>query len=117
VRNIILTGCIFCGPLFLTFCFLNSVAWGSNSTAALPAGTIVIILLIWMLVTAPLLIIGGIAGKNSRVSECVGVCFSDKWKCGHVSKVLFALEQVPSGCEIGQRLCSGGAVIKFLLDV
>eukprot|EP00243_Klebsormidium_subtile_P001828 TRINITY_DN1341_c0_g1_i1.p1 TRINITY_DN1341_c0_g1~~TRINITY_DN1341_c0_g1_i1.p1 ORF type:complete len:603 (-),score=198.88 TRINITY_DN1341_c0_g1_i1:363-2171(-) len=66
VRNIILTGCLFCGPLFLTFCFLNSVAWGSNSTAALPAGTIVIILLIWMLVTAPLLIIGGIAGKNNK---------------------------------------------------
>jgi hypothetical protein len=105
VRNIILTGCIFCGPLFLTFCFLNSVAWGSNSTAALPAGTIVIILLIWMLVTAPLLIIGGIAGKNSRVSERAGVCFRDKWKCGHG---LFVSEQVPFGCEPGQRIYSGG---------
>uniref|UniRef100_A0A0E0EIA3 Transmembrane 9 superfamily member n=1 Tax=Oryza meridionalis TaxID=40149 RepID=A0A0E0EIA3_9ORYZ len=26
VRNLILTGCLFCGPLFLTFCFLNTVA-------------------------------------------------------------------------------------------
>ncbi|CAD5168630.1 unnamed protein product [Musa acuminata subsp. malaccensis] len=23
VRNLILTGCLFCGPLFLTFCFLK----------------------------------------------------------------------------------------------
>ncbi|KAI9118143.1 hypothetical protein K1719_010475 [Acacia pycnantha] len=66
VRNLVLTGSLFTGPLFLTFCFLNTVALAYNSTAALPFGTIVVIFLIWTLVTSPLLVLGGIAGKNSR---------------------------------------------------
>ncbi|KAL9256177.1 Transmembrane 9 superfamily member 3-like protein [Drosera capensis] len=66
VRNLLLTSCLFCGPLFLTFCFLNSVAIAYNSTAALPFGTILAIVLIWTLVTSPLLVLGGIAGKNSK---------------------------------------------------
>ncbi|GMY24765.1 transmembrane 9 superfamily member 2-like [Fagus crenata] len=66
VRNLLLTGSLFCGPLFFTFCFLNTVAIGYSSTAALPFGTIVVIFLIWTLVTSPLLVLGGIAGKNSK---------------------------------------------------
>ncbi|KAF7834676.1 RNA polymerase II C-terminal domain phosphatase-like 2 [Senna tora] len=66
VKNLMLTGSLFMGPLFLTFCFLNTVALAYNSTAALPFGTIVVIFLIWTLVTSPLLVLGGIAGKNSR---------------------------------------------------
>ncbi|KAB2604593.1 phagocytic receptor 1b [Pyrus ussuriensis x Pyrus communis] len=66
VRNLLLTGCLFCGPLFLTFCFLNTVAIVYSATAALPFGTIVVIALIWTLVTSPLLVLGGIAGKNSK---------------------------------------------------
>lgn len=37
-----------------------------QSTAALPFGTIVIIIIIWGLVTIPLTVFGGIAGKNNR---------------------------------------------------
>ncbi|KAI3798737.1 hypothetical protein L1987_34015 [Smallanthus sonchifolius] len=66
VRNLLLTGCLFCGPLFLTFCILNTVAIAYTVTAALPFGTIVVIVLIWTLVTSPLLVLGGIAGKNSK---------------------------------------------------
>ncbi|KAG2715305.1 hypothetical protein I3760_03G070100 [Carya illinoinensis] len=66
VRNLLLTGSLFCGPLFITFCFLNTVAIAYSSTAALPFGTIVVIFLIWTLVTSPLLVLGGIAGKNSK---------------------------------------------------
>lgn len=47
VRNIILTGLLFCGPMFLTFAFLNTVAIVYNSTNAKPFGTIVVIILIW----------------------------------------------------------------------
>ncbi|CAN7044231.1 unnamed protein product [Brassica rapa subsp. trilocularis] len=64
--NLLLTGGLFCGPLFLTFCFLNTVAIAYNATAALPFGTIVVIVLIWTLMTSPLLVLGGIAGKNSK---------------------------------------------------
>ncbi|CAA7403835.1 unnamed protein product [Spirodela intermedia] len=67
VRNLLLTGCLFCGPLFLTFCFLNTVAIAYSATAALPFGTILVILLIWALVTLPLLVLGGVAAKSNRV--------------------------------------------------
>ncbi|KAA3483436.1 Nonaspanin [Gossypium australe] len=78
VRNLLLTGCLFCGPLFLTFCFLNTVAIAYSATAALPFGTIVVIVLIWTLVTSPLLVLGGIAGKISR-AEFQAPCRTTKY--------------------------------------
>ncbi|KAI9160957.1 hypothetical protein LWI28_013116 [Acer negundo] len=78
VRNLLLTGSLFCGPLFLTFCFLNTVAIAYNATAALPFGTIVVIFLIWTLVTSPLLVLGGIAGKNSK-AEFQAPCRTTKY--------------------------------------
>ncbi|PKA66220.1 hypothetical protein AXF42_Ash006917 [Apostasia shenzhenica] len=78
VRNLLLTGCLFCGPLFMTFCFLNTVAIAYSATAALPFGTIIVILLIWMLVTSPLLVLGGVAGKNSK-AEFQAPCRTTKY--------------------------------------
>ncbi|KAJ4958471.1 hypothetical protein NE237_025582 [Protea cynaroides] len=78
VRNLLLTGCLFCGPLFLTFCFLNTVAIVYSATAALPFGTILVIVLIWTLVTSPLLVLGGIAGKNSK-TEFQAPCRTTKY--------------------------------------
>ena len=78
VRNLILTGCLFCGPLFLTFSFLNTVAIAYSATAALPFGTIIVIILIWALVTSPLLVLGGIAGKNSN-TEFQSPCRTTKY--------------------------------------
>jgi hypothetical protein len=48
-----------------------------QSTAALPFGTIVIILLIWALITIPLTVIGGIIGKNTR-TEFKAPCRTNK---------------------------------------
>ena len=56
--------------LFLIFCFLNTVTITYNATAALPFGTIVI----WSLVTSPLLVLGGIAGKNSKAEFQAPFC-------------------------------------------
>ncbi|KAK4484101.1 hypothetical protein RD792_011321 [Penstemon davidsonii] len=78
VRNLLLTGSLFCGPLLVAFCFLNSVAIAYNSTAALPFGTIVVIILIWTLITFPLLVLGGIAGKNSKI-EFQAPCRTTKY--------------------------------------
>ncbi|CAL9100271.1 phagocytic receptor [Musa troglodytarum] len=78
VRNVLLTGFLFCGPLFLTFCFLNTVAIVYSATAALPFGTIVVIVLIWTLVTSPLLVLGGIAGKNGK-TEFLAPCRTTKY--------------------------------------
>ena len=55
VRNVLLTATLFCGPLLVTFSFLNTVAIAYRSTAALPFGTICIIVVIWVLVSRQLL--------------------------------------------------------------
>ncbi|KAK4749086.1 hypothetical protein SAY87_026535 [Trapa incisa] len=66
IENLLLVGCLFYGPLFLTFCFLNTVVILYNVTAALPSGTILLVVLIWALVTSPLLVFGGISGMDSK---------------------------------------------------
>jgi len=63
--NLVLSATLFPGPLLITFCFLNTVAIAYNSQAALPFGTIIVIMLIWALVTLPLTVIGGILGRNT----------------------------------------------------
>jgi len=78
VRNVLLTGSLFCGPLFVVFCFLNTVAISYRSTAALPFGTICVIFVIWALVTFPLTVLGGIAGKNST-HEFYAPCRTNKY--------------------------------------
>lgn len=55
---------LFCGPLLVNFSVLNSIAWAYGSTAALPFGTIVIIFLLWLVVTAPLTVAGAAMGRR-----------------------------------------------------
>jgi len=62
--NLVLTATLFPAPVFVMFCFLNTVAIMYNSQAALPFGTILVIMVIWALVTLPLTVIGGIVGRN-----------------------------------------------------
>merc|ERR1711966_440148 len=78
VRNVLLTGFLFCGPMFIVFSFLNTVAIAYRSTAALPFGTICVIIIMWALVTFPLTVLGGIAGKNSK-SEFNAPCRTTKY--------------------------------------
>ncbi|DBA96073.1 TPA: Transmembrane 9 superfamily member 2 [Trebouxia sp. C0004] len=68
VRNVLLTVALFCGPMLICFSFLNTVAIAYHSTAALPFGTICVIFVIWALITFPLTVLGGIAGKNKQVN-------------------------------------------------
>jgi len=63
--NLVLSATLFPAPFLLMFCFLNTVAIAYNSQAALPFGTIVVIMLIWALITLPLTIVGGIIGRNT----------------------------------------------------
>ena len=80
VRGLVVSYLLFLGPFFLVSTFLNFVAVGYTSSAALPVGTVVVILLILTLVPPPLVlsghaaslsqvsfplnVIGGIAGRN-----------------------------------------------------
>jgi hypothetical protein len=64
--NLVLVAALFVGPLLLVFAIVNTIAIAYNATAAVPFGTILIIIFILMLVGFPLTIIGGIAGKRSN---------------------------------------------------
>ncbi|KAL4853449.1 Transmembrane 9 superfamily member 3 [Chlorella vulgaris] len=78
VRNVLTTTLLFCGPLLAMFSYLNTVAWAYGSTAALPFGTIVIMLVLWALVTFPLTVVGGIMGKNTK-AEFNAPCRTTKY--------------------------------------
>jgi len=64
--NAVLTACLFAVPFFFIFIVVNSVAVSYGSTSALPFATIFIILLMWTLVTIPLIIIGSMRAKASN---------------------------------------------------
>ncbi|KAH3748749.1 hypothetical protein DPMN_183199 [Dreissena polymorpha] len=64
VWNINLTSALFAAPFFLVWALINSVAWAYGTTQALPVGTIILLMCLWMFVGYPLTVIGGIFGKN-----------------------------------------------------
>ena len=43
--------------------FLNTIAWGVGSTAALPFNTIAFIIFIWLIIYVPLQIIGALTAR------------------------------------------------------
>jgi len=63
--NIVLVGTLLLAPVVVVFSFVNTVAIIYNTTAAVPAGTIVLIILLIAFVGFPLTIIGGIAGRRT----------------------------------------------------
>ena len=79
------------------FSFLNTVAIVYRSTAALPFGTICIIILIWAAVTFPLTVLGGIAGKNSKVRHLPSI------SCKVLRRSQFTIS-TPPGTQMGPQL-------------
>ncbi|KAJ4968645.1 hypothetical protein NE237_015346 [Protea cynaroides] len=59
-KCVLLAGVLFFGPLVVTFSILNTVAIYYRTTSALPFGTLVVLLIMWTLITMPLLALGGI---------------------------------------------------------
>ncbi|KAL4638063.1 hypothetical protein ACB092_03G123900 [Castanea dentata] len=66
VRNLLIAGCLFSGPLLFTFYLLQTVAISYKANAALPFGTVLVLFLLLTFVAFPLLVLGGIVGKNSQ---------------------------------------------------
>ena len=64
VWNIVLTSGVLPLPLCVVFSWVNTVAWNSASTAALPITTIGLILAIIIFVHFPLTVVGGVVGRN-----------------------------------------------------
>eukprot|EP00051_Salpingoeca_urceolata_P001614 m.42431 g.42431 ORF g.42431 m.42431 type:complete len:600 (+) comp11544_c0_seq1:4586-6385(+) len=63
---IVMTSCVFTVPFFLVWGVINSVAWYSGSTQALPATTIILLMFVFIFIGFPLTVVGGICGKNRK---------------------------------------------------
>nr|XP_043613334.1 transmembrane 9 superfamily member 2-like [Erigeron canadensis] len=77
MNNLLVTGGLYLGPLFLMFCFLNSVAVSYGTTVALPLEGIVILSLILVFIASPLLLFGGFVGKHTT-SDFQAPCRTNK---------------------------------------
>lgn len=62
--NVMLVATLFTVPVVIGFSFVNTVAIAYNATAAVPFGSILIVVVILLLVAFPLTVMGGIAGKR-----------------------------------------------------
>ena len=58
VHNVLITCGLFVLPVFVIWSILNSVAWAQGSTSALPAGTVVGLFALFLLVAFPLTLAG-----------------------------------------------------------
>ncbi|KDP33127.1 hypothetical protein JCGZ_13574 [Jatropha curcas] len=75
-RSVILTGILYLGPLFVILSILNIIAVSYGATAALPFGTIMVILLILIVLAVPLLAFGGV----------IGYCFRSEFQAPSATK-------------------------------
>lgn len=64
VHCVLVAAFLFPGPLFMIFAFVNTTALMHGSTSALPFGTIFTILGLFIFLSLPLTIVGGILAKN-----------------------------------------------------
>ncbi|KAG7019323.1 Transmembrane 9 superfamily member 5 [Cucurbita argyrosperma subsp. argyrosperma] len=72
-KSVILSAVLYLGPSCFIISILNIVAISNGTTAALPIGTIIVILIIFTFISLPLLAFGGIIGHRFR-SEFQAPC-------------------------------------------
>ncbi|KAG6417284.1 hypothetical protein SASPL_119438 [Salvia splendens] len=65
-KSLLFVGILFLGPLLFTSFILNLLAASFGVTAALPLGTICVIVLVYILVSVPLLALGGVFGHRYK---------------------------------------------------
>lgn len=69
VNCILVSAVLFPGPLFLIFSYVNTTALMHGSTSALPVGTIFTITGLYVFLSLPLTVVGGILAKNYAPPE------------------------------------------------
>lgn len=63
--QLVVTATLFPAPFFCIWLVLNTIAVNYHSTSALPFGTVLVVLMIYMFVGFPLTVVGGIAGRQA----------------------------------------------------
>jgi transmembrane 9 superfamily protein 2/4 len=69
VNNVLLTALLCPGIVFGIFFILNLVLWGNGSSAAIPFGTLVLLLALWLCVSTPLVFVGSYLGFKKPIPE------------------------------------------------
>ena len=77
VGNAVLTASVLPVPLFFVFFWVNSIAWGSNSTQALPLTTILLVGAILLFSHFPLTLIGVVVARQVT-TEFMAPCRTNK---------------------------------------
>ncbi|CAD7962182.1 unnamed protein product [Amoebophrya sp. A120] len=67
--NILLTSLMFALPCFVIWSVLNTIAIFYSSTVAVPFATIVLLLFVWICVTIPLTVVGGVLGRQVVIKK------------------------------------------------
>uniref|UniRef100_A0A0K0D5W3 Transmembrane 9 superfamily member n=1 Tax=Angiostrongylus cantonensis TaxID=6313 RepID=A0A0K0D5W3_ANGCA len=64
--NVILTSFLIPGILFSVFFFTNILLWGKGSSAAVPFGTLIALLSLWLFISTPMTFIGAFFGFKKK---------------------------------------------------
>ncbi|KAM0043445.1 putative nonaspanin (TM9SF) [Helianthus debilis subsp. tardiflorus] len=64
IKNVLLTGGLYFVPVFLTFSVNTTFAVYNGQTNTFPLNSIITFFIVWIFLAIPLLILGGIMGKN-----------------------------------------------------
>lgn len=67
--SLFLTALIIPASILIIILILNMFVWKESSSSALPFGTIVALFCIWLLISCPLVLVGGLIGHRVRSSE------------------------------------------------
>jgi transmembrane 9 superfamily protein 2/4 len=59
LHNVIVTGTLVPGLIFATIFILNLFVWAHSSSTAIPFGTLIALLMLWLLIQLPLVLFGG----------------------------------------------------------
>ena len=74
----LLTCGLFTIPCFLTFCFVNSIAWYYGSSSALPAASAAFLICMWALISIPFTIFGSLRAKRSGTHNYDAPCKTNR---------------------------------------
>lgn len=68
-RSLLLTASLVPASLLIIILLLNMFLWAQASSSALPFGTVVALFCIWLLISCPLVIVGGFIGHRVKPSD------------------------------------------------
>lgn len=103
--SLFLTALIVPASILVIVLVLNMFVWKQSSSSALPFGTVVALFCIWLLISCPLVMIGGLIGHRVKASEIP-------------TRIAAIPRQIPPNRGIGSSLpvaILGGGLLPFLV--